>query len=67
MSSADVLYWHHRDGWTPFLVALHRRHWDTARLVLAIAMAQYQPPDTEIDATTSAILHGDYPHVPAFA
>ncbi|KAH9034042.1 hypothetical protein EDB83DRAFT_2296416 [Lactarius deliciosus] len=43
---------HHRNGWTPFLVALHRRHWDTARLVLAIAMAQYQPPDSDIDATT---------------
>ena len=35
-------------GWTPFLVALHRRHWDTARLVLAIAKAQYQPRDTAI-------------------
>ncbi|KAI9451558.1 hypothetical protein BJY52DRAFT_1297200 [Lactarius psammicola] len=46
-------------GWTPFLVALHRRHWDTARLVLAITKAQYQPPDTETDATTSAILYDD--------
>ena len=54
-------------GWTPFLVALHRRHWDTARLVLAIAMAQYQPPDTEVDATTSAILNGSYSPVPRFA
>ncbi|KAI9451557.1 hypothetical protein BJY52DRAFT_1297191 [Lactarius psammicola] len=53
--------WGSLTGWTPFLVALHRRHWDTARLVLAIAMAQYQPPDTEIDGTTSATLHGgDY-------
>ena len=34
-------------GWTPLLVALHRRHWDTARLVLAIAKAQYQPGDIE--------------------
>ncbi|KAH8991543.1 hypothetical protein EDB92DRAFT_1945881 [Lactarius akahatsu] len=53
MSSFTVQLWHHRNGWTPFLVALHRRHWDTARLVLAIAMAQYQPPDTDIDASTS--------------
>ena len=33
--------------WTPFLVALHRRHWETARLVIAVAMAQYQAPDAE--------------------
>ncbi|KAH8995818.1 hypothetical protein EDB86DRAFT_2829340 [Lactarius hatsudake] len=59
MSSFTVQLWHHRNGWTPFLVALHRRHWDTARLVLAIAMAQYQPPDTDVDATTSVILHDD--------
>ncbi|KAH9017611.1 ankyrin repeat protein [Lactarius pseudohatsudake] len=58
-SFAVQLLWHHSNGWTPFLVALHRRHWDTARLVLAIAMAQYHPPDTDIDATTSVILHDD--------
>lgn len=46
-------------GWTPFVVALHRRHWDTARLVLAIAMAQYQPPDTGIDVTAGVILQDD--------
>ncbi|KAH9034021.1 hypothetical protein EDB83DRAFT_2296389 [Lactarius deliciosus] len=45
--------------WTPFLVALHRRHWDTARLVLAIAKAQYQPPDTEIDETSGMVLCDD--------
>ncbi|KAH9020874.1 hypothetical protein EDB84DRAFT_1580986 [Lactarius hengduanensis] len=56
---AVQLLWYHSNGWTPFLVALHRRHWDTARLVLAIAMAQYHPPDTDIDATTSVILHDD--------
>jgi hypothetical protein len=33
------------DCWTPFLVAVHRRNWETARLVIAIANAQYQPPD----------------------
>ena len=43
-------------GWTPLLVALHRRHWDTARLVLAIAKAQYQPRDTESGRTTDPIL-----------
>ncbi|KAF8265333.1 hypothetical protein EI94DRAFT_356458 [Lactarius quietus] len=46
-------------GWTPFFVALHRRHWDTARLILAIAKAQYQPPDTEIVVTTTLNLHDD--------
>ncbi|KAH9022591.1 hypothetical protein EDB84DRAFT_1564938 [Lactarius hengduanensis] len=46
-------------GWTPFLVALHRRHWDTARLVLAIAKAQYQPPDTEIGETSGGVLCDD--------
>ncbi|KAH9057562.1 hypothetical protein EDB87DRAFT_1686152 [Lactarius vividus] len=45
--------------WTPFVVALHRRHWDTARLVLAIAEAQYQPPDTEMDGTNGGILRDD--------
>ena len=54
-------------GWTPLLVALHRRHWDTARLVLAIAKAQYQPPKPEIDPTTATILDGDYSPVLAFA
>jgi hypothetical protein len=48
-------------GWTPFLVALHRRHWDTARLVLAIAKAQYQP-DAEVIVTTN--LYMDYPRTP---
>ncbi|KAI0255298.1 hypothetical protein BJV78DRAFT_1151713 [Lactifluus subvellereus] len=50
-------------GWTPLLVALHCRHWETARLVLTIATAQYQPPEAQgpsFDATTSsAILEGD--------
>lgn len=36
-------------GWTPFLVALHRRHWETARLVIAIAMAQYQASGPPFD------------------
>ncbi|KAH9170814.1 hypothetical protein EDB89DRAFT_2230439 [Lactarius sanguifluus] len=49
--------------WTPFVVALHRRHWDTARLVLAIAKAQYQPPDTEMDGTNGGILRGNYHQV----
>ena len=43
-------------GWTPLLVALHRRHWNTARLVLAIAKAQYQPGDTECGRKTDPIL-----------
>ncbi|KAI9433857.1 hypothetical protein H4582DRAFT_1982964 [Lactarius indigo] len=59
MSPGAARSWDYRQGWTPFIVALHRRHWDTARLVLAIAMAQYQPPDSDIDTKTSAILHDD--------
>ncbi|KAH8991545.1 hypothetical protein EDB92DRAFT_2114535 [Lactarius akahatsu] len=50
--------------WTPFVVALHRRHWDTARLVLAIAKAQYQPPDSEMDGKIGGILRGNYHQVP---
>ena len=30
-------------GLTPMTLALARRHWDTAKLILAIAKAQYQP------------------------
>ncbi|KAH8995817.1 hypothetical protein EDB86DRAFT_1066941 [Lactarius hatsudake] len=50
---------HISTSWTPFVVALHRRHWDTARLVLAIAKAQYQPPDTEMGETNKGILRDD--------
>ncbi|KAL7278324.1 hypothetical protein ACG7TL_008300 [Trametes sanguinea] len=32
-------------GVTPLSVALQNRHWDTARLVLAIATAQYKPEE----------------------
>ncbi|KAH9970349.1 ankyrin repeat-containing domain protein, partial [Lactifluus volemus] len=49
-------------GWTPLLVALHRRHWETARLVLAIAIAQYQAPESKgstFTDTLSAILDDD--------
>lgn len=41
--------------WTPFLVALHRRHWETARLVIAVAMAQYQASDAEIPSLDLAV------------
>lgn len=30
-------------GFSPLFIALHRRHWETAKLVLAIATAQYNP------------------------
>ena len=32
---------------TPLDVALYRRHWETARLVLAIAAAQYKPDEPD--------------------
>jgi hypothetical protein len=50
--------------WTPLLVALHHRHWETARLVLAIATAQYQPPVSKglsFADTSKAILFGTSP------
>ena len=34
-------------GVSPFSLALENRHWATARLVLAIAIAQYKPKDTK--------------------
>jgi hypothetical protein len=60
-------------GWTPFLVALHRRHWKTARLVIAIATAQYQAsdPDAEtapFDPSCDVISDGkNYPHITTFS
>ena len=32
-------------GYTPLHIAFMKRHWDTARLILAIAAAQYSPVD----------------------
>ncbi|KAH9895597.1 ankyrin [Cubamyces lactineus] len=32
-------------GLTPLALALYNRHWDAARLILAIAVAQYKAPD----------------------
>ncbi|THH16522.1 hypothetical protein EW146_g4129 [Bondarzewia mesenterica] len=30
-----------QDGYTPLFVAMHRRHWDTARLIISICTAQH--------------------------
>ena len=35
-------------GVTPFSIAVERRKWDTARLILAIAVAQYEAEDAEV-------------------
>ncbi|KAI0030398.1 hypothetical protein K488DRAFT_87813 [Vararia minispora EC-137] len=34
-------------GYTPLYVAVHRRRWSTARLIMAIALAQYKPAENE--------------------
>lgn len=54
-------------GWTPFLVALHRRHWETARLVIAIATAQYQPPDAEATPSPNVLSGCKYRHITTFS
>ncbi|KAF8349125.1 ankyrin repeat protein [Amanita rubescens] len=38
----------HVSGLTPFSIAVERRKWDTARLVLAIAVAQYEADEEEV-------------------
>ncbi len=57
-------------GWTPFFVALHRRHWETARLVVAIATAQYQTSDAEtapLDPTIDVLSDGKkHPRAPYY-
>ena len=35
-------------GLTPFLIAVEKRKWDTARLILAIAVAQYEADEKEV-------------------
>ena len=35
-------------GVTPFSIAVERRKWDTARLILAIAVAQFEAEDAEV-------------------
>ncbi|EKM59033.1 uncharacterized protein PHACADRAFT_205211 [Phanerochaete carnosa HHB-10118-sp] len=42
-------------GFTPLFLAVLRRHWDTAKLILAIASAQYSPND-EAQTTTAFVL-----------
>ncbi|KIL59500.1 hypothetical protein M378DRAFT_200085 [Amanita muscaria Koide BX008] len=39
-------YYYNKTGITPFSVAVANRKWDTARLILAIASAQYKKEDT---------------------
>jgi hypothetical protein len=58
-------------GLTPFSIAVERRKWDTARLILAIAVAQYEADEKEVvfsvddfdigksaDFNTSAVRNG---------
>ncbi|VDB95400.1 unnamed protein product [Peniophora sp. CBMAI 1063] len=43
--------WPGRQGYTPLMVAIERRHWDTAKLILSIAEAQHKPDDAQTSAT----------------
>ncbi|KAI0059307.1 ankyrin [Artomyces pyxidatus] len=46
-------------GYTPLTVALHRKHWATARLVLAIAAAQYKPEEEKSTFNANAFIRDD--------
>ncbi|THH17575.1 hypothetical protein EW146_g3245, partial [Bondarzewia mesenterica] len=48
-----------RPEYTPLFVALYRRHWETARLVLAIAAAQYKPKGEEKEFSVDDLVHDD--------
>ena len=37
------------DGYTPFSIALQARRWDTCRVILAVATAQYNKPEEKDD------------------
>ncbi|KAF8350967.1 hypothetical protein F5887DRAFT_912879 [Amanita rubescens] len=39
---------HHLTGITPFSIVVERRKWDTVRLILAIAIAQYEADEKEV-------------------
>ena len=46
---------------------MHRRNWETARLVIAIATAQYQPSDPPFDPILDVLSDGKkYPHITIF-
>lgn len=49
-----------RTGLTPFVAAIQGRHWDTARLVLAIAGAQYHPKEKAEKFRTADINLGEW-------
>ncbi|KAK7053725.1 ankyrin repeat protein, partial [Favolaschia claudopus] len=55
VSIADEGNRHSRSGLTPLFAAIAGRHWDTARLVLVIASAQYKPVEKPGRFTTSDI------------
>jgi hypothetical protein len=47
-------------GISPLSVAIARRHWQTARLILAIATAQYQPSERNKGFSTRNVVLGAY-------
>jgi len=54
-------------GYTPLFAAISARRWATAKFILAVATAQYHPPDEEdkikfdidVDMGTSTVLFVD--------
>lgn len=48
-------------GFTPLYVAISRRNWETARLVLAIAVGQYHPDDKEEAFSMRDVVLGKWP------
>lgn len=50
---------HYGAGITPLLIAALAGHWETSRLILAIAAAQYKKPDDEPFSTSGLYLDDD--------
>jgi hypothetical protein len=51
----------HFVGYTPLYVAILGHHWETARLVLAIAFGQYNPDNKEEEFSMKDIVLGQWP------
>ncbi|KZV73630.1 ankyrin [Peniophora sp. CONT] len=51
--------WPGRQGYTPLMVAIERKHWDTAKLILSIAAAQHKKPDEEASYNANEGLSDD--------
>lgn len=45
----------HVSGFTPLHIAVAQRNWGTAKLIIAIAMAQYKPAEPQLMTMTRTI------------